>query len=125
MPAPAILVVDDDASVLAVIGHMLRDSYPGPIFFAATAQEAMDVWQTAVTKVDLLITDLTLDSESGEQLGAEFVRFNPAGRVVIVTGWEIDEHEARNTVGKPVTILRKPFTAAELQEIILPLTTPG
>jgi DNA-binding NtrC family response regulator len=85
----------------------------------------MDVWQTAVTKVDLLITDLTLDSESGEQLGAEFVRFNPAGRVVIVTGWEIDEHEARNTVGKPVTILRKPFTAAELQEIILPLTTPG
>lgn len=121
MPSRGILVVDDDATVLAVIGHMLRDSFPGPIFFAATPEEAAEVWKAPESNVDILITDLSLEGESGERVGAEFVRFNPSGRVVIVTGWDLDEEETNRVVGRPVSVLRKPFTAADLQEALRPL----
>ena len=113
--------MDDDATVLAVIGHMLRDSFPGPIFFAATPEEAAEVWKAPESNVDILITDLSLEGESGERVGAEFVRFNPSGRVVIVTGWDLDEEENNRVVGWPVSVLRKPFTAADLQEALRPL----
>jgi two-component system, cell cycle sensor histidine kinase and response regulator CckA len=117
VPARGILVVDDEPTVLAVIGQMLKDHFTGPIFFAATAVKAAEVWREH-SQIDVLVTDMTLGEASGDRLALEFVRHNPSGRVVFITGWEIDQTEVERTVGKPVSVLRKPFSAEDLQSAI-------
>lgn len=115
MSPGGILVVDDDPIVLAVIGQMLRDQFTAPIFFASTASSACEIWETAETKIEVLVTDMSLNEESGERLAAAFVRFNPLARVIIVSGWDVDREEASRKIGTDVTVLQKPFTASELQ----------
>jgi two-component system, cell cycle sensor histidine kinase and response regulator CckA len=117
VPTRGILVVDDEPTVLAVIGQMLKDHFTGPIFFASTAAEAADVWREH-RQIDILVTDMTLGENAGDRLALEFVRHNPAGRVVVITGWDVDQTEVEHTVGKPVAVLRKPFSAEDLQTAI-------
>lgn len=108
-------MVDDDPIVLAVIGHMLRDQFTAPIFFASTGAGAQEIWESAESRIEVLITDMSLNEESGERLAAAFVRFNPLARVIIVSGWDVDREEASRKIGTDVTVLQKPFTASELQ----------
>jgi DNA-binding NtrC family response regulator len=104
--------------VIAIVGQMLKNFFTGPIFFASTAARAAELWQEHGAQVDLLITDMTLGESSGDTLAADFIRFNPEGRVVIITGWEVDQEEAERTIGKRILVLRKPFSASNLQQAI-------
>ena len=117
VPARGILVVDDEPTVLAIIGQMLKDHFNGPIFFASTAVKAAELWREN-SQIDILLTDLTLGEASGDRLALEFIRENPAGRIVIITGWEVDQTEVERTIGKPISVLRKPFSAQDLQTAI-------
>lgn len=117
VPARGILVVDDEPTVLAIIGQMLKDHFRGPIFFASTAVKAAELWREN-NQIDILVTDLTLGETSGDRLALDFVRHNPAGRIVVITGWDVDQPELERSVGKPVSVLRKPFSAEDLQSAI-------
>jgi len=112
-----ILVVDDEPTVLAVIGQMLKDHYRGPIFFASTAVNAAEGWEEQ-SQIDVLVTDMALGESSGDQLAMDFVRHNPAGRVVVISGGEVDAGEVERMVGRPVSVLRKPFSGEKLQAAI-------
>jgi DNA-binding NtrC family response regulator len=116
VPAHGILVVDDEPSVIAIVGQMLKGVFNGPIFFASTAARAAELWQEH--PIELLITDMTLGESSGDTLAANFIRSNPQGRVVIITGWEIDLTEVERTIGRRIPVLRKPFSPDELQQAI-------
>ena len=117
VPPRGILVVDDEPTVLAVIGQMLKDHFTGPIFFASTAVKAAELWREHA-QIDVLITDMTLGEVSGDRLALEFIRHHPGGHVVFITGWDVDQPELERTIGKPVSVLRKPFPAEDLQSAI-------
>ena len=112
----AILVVDDEPSVIAIVGQMLKGIFNGPIFFASSGARATELWQEH--PIDLLITDMTLGDRCGDALAADFSRFNPQGRVVMITGWEVDLDEMEQRIGRRIPVLRKPFSPEELQQAI-------
>ncbi|MGZ8940730.1 MAG: response regulator [Limisphaerales bacterium] len=116
VPTHGILVVDDEPSVIAIVGQMLKGIFNGPIFFASTTARAAELWQEYPIK--LLITDMTLGEGSGDTLATNFIRFNPQGRVIIITGWDVDLDEVERTIGRRIPVLRKPFSPEELQEAI-------
>ena len=117
VPAQGILVVDDEPSIIAIVGQMLKGFFAGPLFFASTAAQAAELWKEN-SQIDLLITDMTLAETSGDTLAADFIRFNPQGRVIIITGWDIELDDLERTIRKPIPVLRKPFSPEELQRAI-------
>lgn len=117
MPAKGILVVDDEPSIIAIVGQMLKDFFAGPLFFATTAAQAAKLWQEN-TQIDVLITDMTLAETSGDTLAADFIRFKPQGRVVIITGWDVDLEDLERSISRRIPVLRKPFSPEELQRAL-------
>lgn len=118
MPSLTILVVDDDLAVLGVIGQMLKGWNDGPIFFAPSGERAESIWAEAGRVIDVLITDLTLEGQSGERVAAAFHSSHPHARIIISTGWEVDATELERTVGTSLKVLKKPFFTNELRTAV-------
>ncbi|CAN5360111.1 hypothetical protein BH09PSE6_BH09PSE6_13630 [soil metagenome] len=83
-----VLLVDDDAMMLAVLGDMLKDRGAGII---ATAQDgragiaALDRWPVAP---GLVVCDLQMPESDGFQFMEELGKRNYAGAVFLVSGMD-------------------------------------
>jgi NO-binding membrane sensor protein with MHYT domain/CheY-like chemotaxis protein len=107
-PRGSILMVEDDASVAAMVTRMLEE-LGLTVSYAAGVDAAMEALQT--NPADYVLTDIVLPGRSGLEL-ASFIRETfPALPVVLMTGFTKDLEKKRE-LGFPV--LRKPFTIEEL-----------
>jgi CheY-like chemotaxis protein len=111
-----ILVVDDDARLVALAAGMLRrDKHH--VTEAFSAQEALDLLRTE--PFDLMISDLSMgDGMNGWELAAVAMQELPSLPIVLATGWgaAIDEEEARSR--GVMAVLAKPFRVADLRDVI-------
>ncbi|HEY1606142.1 MAG TPA: response regulator [Allosphingosinicella sp.] len=109
-----ILVVDDDPQVrativrgLAALGYGVRD--------AASGAEALE--RVAEQKPQLVILDYMMPGMDGAETARAIARIDPDLPVVFSTG-----HAAlrvlRQAAGEDASILEKPFTLAELDQLI-------
>ena len=109
-----ILVVDDDQQVrttivrgLSALGYGVRD--------AASGAEALEL--IAQQKPQLVILDYMMPGMDGAETAREIARIDPDLPVIFSTG-----HAAlrvlRQAAGEDVSILEKPFTLAELDQLI-------
>lgn len=105
-----ILVVDDDALVLANTTALLED-LDYRVIPAASPAEALDVVEQAAD-LDLLVTDEVMPQMSGLDLIEEVRRLRPGLPVLLVTGYS--ERMQRGDVD--VRWLSKPFTQSQLGE---------
>jgi DNA-binding NtrC family response regulator len=114
LPLPAVLVIDDDASMRAAVRRFLeREGYG--VVEATSGREALGRLREGVV-VQFVITDLKMKDGSGgwllAQLGYEF----PAllSRTLVVSG-DADGAAAAHVVARwHCPVLPKPFGAAEL-----------
>jgi DNA-binding NtrC family response regulator len=114
LPLPAVLVIDDDASMRAAVRRFLeREGYC--VVESTSGREALGRLREGVV-VQFVITDLKMKDGSGgwllAQLGYEF----PAllSRTLVVSG-DADGAAAAHVVARwHCPILPKPFGAAEL-----------
>ena len=106
---PTLLLVEDEASVRAIVREMLVAS-GFTVLEAATGPEALAVAQRATKPIDLVITDVVLPGMSGGELAAELRAARPSLRVLFTSGHS-DEAIARHGVSRSEsTFLQKPFT---------------
>ena len=109
-----ILVVDDDPQVratitrgLSALGYAVRD--------AASGGEALT--RIAEQKPQLVILDYVMPVMDGAETAREIARIDPDLPVIFSTG-----HAAlrvlRQAAGEDASILEKPFTLAELDQLI-------
>jgi DNA-binding NtrC family response regulator len=108
MAAATVLVVDDDALMLASASKMLsRQGYkvvpaPGP-------RQALHIVKTQ-PPIELILSDVSMPEMRGTQLVAEVFRLSPQTAGLLMTG----DVTSPPDVPEGVAVIRKPFSTAEL-----------
>src|SRR5262245_47287803 len=107
-----ILLVEDDASVLALTATGLRDlGYT--VIEARHANEAIAQLNKG-TPVQLLLTDIVMPDVSGRKLAEQAVALSPGLKVLFMTGFTKNAVVHNGVLDAGVHFLAKPFTLEEL-----------
>jgi len=116
-PPPAtgtetVLVVEDNPSVrrLSVLG--LR-SHGYTVLEAANAADALDIAARAPA-LDMLVTDVVMPGMQGPELAARLHRVRPAAKLLLMSGHTDTMEAFRDSEGRPIQLLQKPFTPERL-----------
>lgn len=117
------LIVDDSSVMRKIVERCLRQAGLDALVVleAGTGVEALEVLRTA--KVDLILTDINMPSMDGlelvRQIGIQdLARGVP---VVMITTESSEEHVKQAIQAGARGYIRKPFTAQQVKERILPL----
>ena len=109
-----ILVVDDDPQVRATIGHALT-SLGYAVCEAADGEAALELVRSE--PLSLVILDYIMPGMDGAEVAREIAQLDENLPIIFSTG-----HSAlralRTAAGEDVSILEKPFTLDELDELV-------
>ena len=120
----AILVLEDEPSLMKLLRHTLKDYR---MIEATTAEEALMLFIDHDYLIDLLVADLTLPRKSGAQVAVHFRSKIPDLPVILTSGYPVSGWKERDSadlrrLGQPVAVLQKPFTGHQLLDAIGDLT---
>jgi two-component system cell cycle sensor histidine kinase/response regulator CckA len=113
-PKGTILVVDDEPSVCALLGDLLR----GEGYRVVSATDGVEAWRWMnLVACDLVITDMMLPYKDGLDLSIELRGKFPDLKIVAMSA-AIDKLEDASINDRFDAILTKPFTKKELLAVI-------
>jgi len=108
-----VLVVDDEVPILSATRRLLeRRGYR--VLTAEGGAEAVQLAQNATTPIDVAVLDLRMPGMSGAETFGPLVAAHPRIRVILGSGYDLDE-DARALLGRgAVDFVRKPFSVDAL-----------
>lgn len=116
-PAPLVLVVDDDPSVLRIAARLAERTG----FRALTANdgvEALELFAMHREQVACVLLDLTMPRMDGEQTLHQIRITAPELPIVLMSGHSAEEMSERFAAVPRTQFLQKPFTADQLQDAL-------
>jgi CheY-like chemotaxis protein len=117
MSGRRILVVDDDEDVVAFLSRLLQRAG----YTVLTAHDpSQAVMQTGQEKPDLILTDFTMPGGGGLSVLDRLITAGTSGAIpiIVLTGNDDAEIEARALAAGAVRVLRKPCDNAVLLDCI-------
>jgi two-component system chemotaxis response regulator CheY len=117
------LIVDDSSVMRKIVERALRQAGLDPlvVFEAGSGTEGLEVLR--VKTVDLILSDINMPSMDGleflRQLRAQ--NLAPGVPVVMITTESSEEHVKQAIMAGAQGYIRKPFTAEQVKERVLPL----
>jgi CheY-like chemotaxis protein len=112
-PARRILVVEDDPNVRSLVELTLRDANY-EVTAVGGGPEALGQFGSGDLPFDLLLTDVVMKGMNGRELADQVHRIQPELPVIYMSGHTDDSVVRRGVMNDEMTLLHKPFTAAEL-----------
>lgn len=119
------LIVDDSSVMRKIIERALRQAGLDPLVVieASSGTEGLDLLKAK--QVDLILSDINMPSMDGleflRQLRAQ--NLAPGVPVVMITTESSEEHVKQAIQSGAQGYIRKPFTAEQVKERVLPLLT--
>jgi DNA-binding response OmpR family regulator len=117
-----VLIVDDDvdhaeslADVLEMRGH--------PVDLAHSGEAALECFRTG--EFDLVLLDVKLPGMNGVQTFLELKKIRPAARVMMMTGFSLEQLIAQAIENGALGVLYKPFAATDLLATLGQVTPRG
>ena len=120
----AVLVVDDDPELLQFIAMTLMRGGVQAIP-AQSGEEALRIFRRRRKDIRLLLTDIVMPQTTGIELSAAILALESDLRVVFMTGYKTDHLEQFGAALDGQTILGKPFTPAELLQVVKKAMKPA
>ncbi len=112
-----ILFVDNEKSIRNSVTRCLqRVGYN--VTAVADGQEALDIFAKDLDRFDLVVTDLTMPSMTGEQLSHELMRLRPNTPVILCTGHGATFTAKHCDAAGINAFLQKPLTPDELSQMV-------
>jgi signal transduction histidine kinase/ActR/RegA family two-component response regulator len=108
-----VLVVDDDAAVLATTTRMLR-AEGHDVVTASTVAQARAIVDDDATHLDAMITDVVLCDERGTDLVSQCRLARPRARIVVISGYAPDPGASETVAAHGAVFLPKPFGRDQL-----------
>jgi CheY-like chemotaxis protein len=113
-----VLVVDDDAQVLAIVRKML-EGYQ--ILSARSAEEAVRVAMSHAGVIHLLLTDIVMPGTNGRELAQQLSLQRPDLKVLFMTAFRLGQREQQYSDAAAAgdaeeAVILKPFTGERLNE---------
>jgi len=113
-----IFLVEDDAPVRAVIGQSLR-VLGYRVHEASNGREAMTMWQTLGSQVDLLLTDMVMPGGmTGLELAEQLRMQRPGLKVIVSSGYSAEIAHAGVPTRAGVVYLPKPYQMEFLARLL-------
>lgn len=114
---PAIIIVDDEQDVLAILQRLLRQFVSDhEILVASNATQALS--QMDQRRVDLVITDYSMNGMNGLQLADEIKLRAPLTNVVMITAFGTPLLAQIATRERVDYVLNKPFSLDSLEHVV-------
>lgn len=116
-----ILVVDDEESIAVFLKNLLT-SYNYQVTYTTSSHDAVEIYSTAPSDFDLIITDQTMPELSGTEMIKQIFKVNPDIPVILCSGYSEDvDMDSAIELGC-ATYLEKPIKTTTLiqtlQEIL-------
>ena len=109
-----LLIVEDDATVRAVVVHVLKQ-HGYHIHEAVNGHTALDLWETCGPETDVLITDMVMPGGvTGHELAQQLLAKKPSLKVIYTSGYSAEVFRGDFVLPQGVDFLRKPYRAEEL-----------
>jgi PAS domain S-box-containing protein len=112
-----ILVVDDEASILAVTGQTL-EHFGYRVLNAHDGAEAVALYAEKRNEIAVVLTDMMMPIMGGTSLVSVLLRINPAVKIVRSSGLSSYGEESRLSEAGVKHFLTKPYTAETLLKTI-------
>jgi CheY-like chemotaxis protein len=113
-----ILVVDDEAQVLALVAELLR-AQGYAVLSTWDPEEALKLARAHTGSIHLLLSDLVMPVMTGQELATEIHAIHPDMKVLFMSAYSIEtaeDYNVRLAPGEP--FLGKPFSIAGLQRTV-------
>jgi CheY-like chemotaxis protein len=110
-----VLVVDDEGALQLLVRAVLEQDY----YMVDVARDGLEACDRVRRNCyDAIVCDLRMPNMDGATFFGQLKQIDveQAGRVIFVTGLEIDRETGDRVRGRP--ILRKPFDIAELERLV-------
>ncbi len=109
---PRILVVDDEPTLIELVGDVVTGQIPCKVISAQSIAEAKKV--LATTTIELLVADVNLPDGDGTALVAALKQQQPQANAIVITGAPSVDGAISAIREGAVDFLPKPFTADNL-----------
>lgn len=104
-----ILVVEDEAEILALCQMMLQKS-GFRVLTAGCPSEAIMIAESFSGKIDLLLTDIVMPEMNGSRLASKLSTISPGFKVLFMSGYSADVIADKGVSHDLYNLIRKPFT---------------
>jgi CheY-like chemotaxis protein len=112
-----ILVVDDEEIMRITAEELLK--YLGyDVLLAADGKEGADIFAKEHDKIDLVMLDMVMPVMNGRECFRELKRIDPAVKVVISSGFVLDDSLNEMRASGLAGFIKKPFQTADLSRVV-------
>ena len=112
-----ILVVDDEPDIVAMLCELLGQS--GYLLTpCGDGLQALDIFRRSPSKFDLVITDYTMPTIKGLELGRKILASDPDIPILLITGFSESVTEERALAEGFAGLLMKPIIANDLRRSV-------
>ncbi|HDQ39754.1 MAG TPA: response regulator [Desulfonatronum sp.] len=108
-----ILVVDDEADLRDLTSDALQ-SYGYATIVAQGGQEALDLYAAAKGRIKLVLLDLNMPGMSGRTCLQELLRMDPDAKVLIASGYTVDNQAEKMIQAGALGFIAKPYQISDL-----------
>jgi PAS domain S-box-containing protein len=109
-----VLVVDDEAGVRQMLQRILsEEGYT--VVTAASGAEALELFESSSSAIDLLIIDIVMPEMDGRELARQCCDLRDTLKVIYVSGYTKDSLHSQQTFEEGTEFIEKPFN----REVIL------
>ena len=108
-----VLVVEDDADVLAAAARGLR-SAGYAVFTANGPEQALEIARNERGPLHLVLADVVMPGLGGYPVGQRIAELMPGVRIVYMSGYTQDILDRQGILGDGVAFIPKPFSTPEL-----------
>ena len=112
-----VLLVDDDEALLG-LGHSMLTRLGYDVVTCTRSPEALEIFAAAPERFDLVVTDYTMPSLTGEQLVGACQHLRPDLPVLLYTGWLEVPKTGHDPAPGRMAVLQKPFSLHELDSAL-------
>jgi len=113
-----ILVVEDEP-VLRDMAQLILQGCGYRVLEAGSGVEALQVWQRNPGRIDLVLTDMVMpQGMSGMELARKLVAAQPKLKVIIASGYTVDDLDTEFLRQGGALFLEKPYTQATLAKAV-------
>jgi DNA-binding NtrC family response regulator len=112
-----VLVIEDEENLRKILTDVLsRESIK--VVTAQNASEGLALYRKESALIDLVILDFNLPDQNGLEVFEELKKINPKVRVVLTSGFDVDESVERALSAGAVNYIQKPFNRNQLLGIV-------
>jgi len=114
----SIMVVEDEEFIREILGEILAD-FGVKVTFGINGAEAIEMYSNSEKRFDLVLVDFYMPGLNGRETMEQLLAIDPDARVVIMSGYTLDEDVNGLLACGAKDFLRKPFQKLDLTRVLL------